>query len=84
MTTLGEKAKEEKPVDLNATSFAKIARFGCPEGIAASDTEQKLLAGQTGSSEGCTMLGGTEVSREMVSFDGHLQMMVDTANKMPY
>lgn len=30
MTTLGEKAKEEKPVDLNATSFAKIARFGCP------------------------------------------------------
>lgn len=39
MTTLGEKAKEEKPVDLNATSFAKIARFGCAEGIAASDTE---------------------------------------------
>ena len=39
MTTLGEKAKKEKPVDLNATSFAKIARFGCPEGIAASDTE---------------------------------------------
>ena len=30
MTTLGEKAKEEIPVDLNATSFAKIARFGCP------------------------------------------------------
>ena len=30
MTTLGEKAKEEKPVDLNATFFAKIARFGCP------------------------------------------------------
>ena len=30
MTTLGEKAKEEKPVDLSATSFAKIARFGCP------------------------------------------------------
>ena len=30
MTTLGEKAKEEKPVDFNATSFAKIARFGCP------------------------------------------------------
>lgn len=39
MTTLGEKAKKEKPVDLNATSFAKIARFGCAEGIAASDTE---------------------------------------------
>ena len=30
MTMLGEKAKEEKHVDLNATSFAKIARFGCP------------------------------------------------------
>jgi hypothetical protein len=30
MTTLGEKAKEEKPVDLNATSFATSSRFGCP------------------------------------------------------
>lgn len=30
MTTLGEKAEEEKPVDLNVTSFAKIARFECP------------------------------------------------------
>jgi hypothetical protein len=29
MSTLGLKAKEEKPLDLYATSFDKIARFGC-------------------------------------------------------
>jgi hypothetical protein len=30
MTMLGKKAEEEKPVDLSATSFAKITRLGCP------------------------------------------------------